>query len=269
MKTTCANCQTTLTHTAVGDFCLRCGIIYHHTDYPDPKPAPVRVTHSFANHTPAHVIDGVTPTQKPKPSLNAAIVPAIKPHTYQSPAAKPSHQHTRADYIRLTSQARPPKAARKSRHRTAKALALTASMGLALAVMIGISWRVSKSDPSPAASRATFAAPNAEPVTVSQSVRIRDEARKRDLGEIATALNIYHSQNGAYPAGSDIGVLTPLQYTNPPYINQINLDPASDPAHNRPVRYSYHSDGVHFQLQAKLEDPTDRQAQNGVYTVSD
>lgn len=93
----------------------------------------------------------------------------------------------------------------------------------------------------------------------------RDDTRKKDLKEIATALEVYHRDNGSYPAGNDISALYPLQYTNPPYISYINYDPSSTESNK--IKYGYSSDGVNFKLTAKLEILTDLDAQDGIYTV--
>lgn len=94
----------------------------------------------------------------------------------------------------------------------------------------------------------------------------RDDIRKKDLKEIATALEVYRRDTGSYPAGGDISALYPLQYTNPPYISYINYDPSSTDANK--IKYGYSSDGANFKLTAKLEILTDLDAKDGIYTVT-
>lgn len=93
----------------------------------------------------------------------------------------------------------------------------------------------------------------------------RDATRKTDLSTLATALEVYKRQQGTYPAGNDISVVYPLQYTTPPYISYVNYDPLSDD--NTKIKYSYTSDGSSFTIAARLEDPSDPDGQSGYYIV--
>ena len=93
-----------------------------------------------------------------------------------------------------------------------------------------------------------------------------DNQRKRDLKEIGTALEVYKQDSGAYPVGTDISAVYPLQYTNPPYIKFVNYDPSSTEAAK--VKYSYSSDGKTFTLKAKLENPQDSDAKDGYFVIT-
>ncbi len=94
----------------------------------------------------------------------------------------------------------------------------------------------------------------------------RDDTRKKDLKDIATALEVYRRDNGNYPLGNDINVLYPLQYTSPPYISYINYDPSSTSTNK--IKYGYSSDGINFKLTTRLEILTDPDARDGMYTVT-
>ncbi len=100
---------------------------------------------------------------------------------------------------------------------------------------------------------------------VATEVTQRDNQRKTDLNSLATALEVYKQQLGTYPAGDDIKVLYPLQYTTPPYITIVNYDPSSD--EDTKIKYNYSSDGTSFTIVARLEDPSDPDAQSGYYVV--
>jgi hypothetical protein len=103
------------------------------------------------------------------------------------------------------------------------------------------------------------------PPEVSPEATERDQKRKDDLNTISAALEVYKQQQGTYPAGDDIKVIYPLQYTTPPYITIINYDPSSTP--ETKIKYAYKSDGSTFTIAAKLEDSTDPDAQDGYYIV--
>ena len=122
---------------------------------------------------------------------------------------------------------------------------------------------------APAASTTPLVTPSVTPApttTPSPEAAKRDDQRKKDLKDIATALEVYRRANGSYPAGNDISALYPLQYTNPPYISYINYDPAST-ASNK-IKYGYNSDGTNFTLTAQLEVKSDPDAKDGVLTVT-
>ena len=93
----------------------------------------------------------------------------------------------------------------------------------------------------------------------------RDTQRKSDLNSIAIGLEAYHKATGAYPVGSDISILSPLEKTAPPFINRVNLDPSS--TEGTPIKYSYSSDGSSFTLSASLENAKDPDAKDGLYVV--
>jgi hypothetical protein len=103
------------------------------------------------------------------------------------------------------------------------------------------------------------------PPEASPEATTRDQKRKDDLNTISAALEVYKQQEGAYPKGSEINAIYPLQYTTPPYIKYINYDPLSD--ENVSIKYLYSSDGKTFVLTAKLEDTTDPDGRDGRYEV--
>lgn len=141
-------------------------------------------------------------------------------------------------------------------------LVLVSTVASTLLVLgIGL-WIVSANKPT----AKPIAAPvsNDSPKASAEALK-RDQTRKDDLSTISAALEVYKQQNGTYPAGDDIKVVYPLQYTTPPYIAIINYDPSSTA--DTKIKYAYQSDGKTFAIAAKLEDPTDKEAQNGYYIV--
>jgi type II secretion system protein G len=87
--------------------------------------------------------------------------------------------------------------------------------------------------------------------------RARDTTRKSDLSIIAKAINLYYSDNGAYPPGA-AGWCTEL--SNPPYpqtrdalktyIAKVPQDPKYA---NVPLDYFYRNNGTGFDLYAQME----------------
>lgn len=138
-----------------------------------------------------------------------------------------------------------------------------------LALVIGLGyWLTSRqSQPAPTAPTAPLADRDAdqEPSDSSAEALERDQKRKDDLNTISAALEVYKQQEGSYPAGDDIKVIYPLQYTSPPYISYINYDPSS--SETKKIKYAYQSDGATFTLAAKLENTGDQDAQDGYYIV--
>lgn len=107
------------------------------------------------------------------------------------------------------------------------------------------------------------------PTNVTQSVdaKQRDAQRKTDLNVIAVGLEAYKKSQGAYPVGTDITVLYPLQKTTPPYIEAVPNDPLTQDENSAALRYGYTSDGTSFTLTAILENKQDSDLKNGLYSV--
>ncbi len=118
----------------------------------------------------------------------------------------------------------------------------------------------------PAVSPSLTPTPQASTPAASDEAVSRDTQRKKDLKEISTALEIYKQEKGAYPVGTDISAVYPLQYANPPYIKYVNYDPLSNDAEK--IKYLYESNGTTFTIKAKLENSKDTEAKNGYYIVS-
>lgn len=137
---------------------------------------------------------------------------------------------------------------------------------LALVAAIGV-WMLSRQNRNQVVPAATNAnQPQVPgPPEASPEATARDQKRKDDLNTISAALEVYKQQQGTYPAGDDIKVIYPLQYTTPPYITIINYDPSSTP--ETKIKYAYKSDGSTFTIAAKLEDSADPDAQDGYYIV--
>ncbi len=93
--------------------------------------------------------------------------------------------------------------------------------------------------------------PEPEPVPVQSN----DDVRVSNVDVLATGLNSYFSLNGMYPGTN--GDLVHVAATASPCVEllSLNLIPAcpSDPA-GEPSFYGYKSDGVTFELTAKLDD---------------
>ncbi len=137
---------------------------------------------------------------------------------------------------------------------------------LALVAAIGI-WMLSRQNSNQVVPAATNTnQPQVPgPPEASPEATTRDQKRKDDLNTISAALEVYKQQQGTYPAGDDIKVIYPLQYTTPPYITIINYDPSSTP--ETKIKYAYKSDGSTFTIAAKLEDSADPDTQDGYYIV--
>lgn len=93
----------------------------------------------------------------------------------------------------------------------------------------------------------------------------RDIKRKADIKEIATALEIYKKDTGAYPVGTSITATYVMSKSTPKYISYVNEDPQS--TKTKPVLYSYRSEGTSFILSAKLENSNDAEAIDGYYII--
>lgn len=94
------------------------------------------------------------------------------------------------------------------------------------------------------------------------SKQSRDAKRKTDLEQIRAALEMYKSNNNAYPATltltisctSPAGLQDPSPGTNV-YLNQIPSDPKCSTATNTP-NYTYSSNTTSYTISAALEDGT-------------
>ena len=122
----------------------------------------------------------------------------------------------------------------------------------------------------------------------TSQIKARDAERKNDLRQIANALEAYMSDHGSYPAAVsgriracsdvvDCSVLADCQWGDTPrefcdsnntvYMKEIPDDVlGSDVAGSHP-HYCYSSDGIYFQLYAKLENSNDPEAK-GPYTCA-
>ncbi len=149
-----------------------------------------------------------------------------------------------------------------------KQVALLAGTVLCLALVAGIgAWMLARQNANrvvPAVTKTNQPQVPGPPKASSEAIS-RDQKRKDDLNTISAALEVYKQQQGRYPAGDDIKVIYPLQYTTPPYITVVNYDPSSTA--DVKIKYAYQSNGTSFTVAAKLEDSTDPAAQNGYYIV--
>lgn len=122
-----------------------------------------------------------------------------------------------------------------------------------------------KAAPSTSSPPTTSSTPT---IQVSGDSAKRDAQRKTDLNTVAIGLEAYKKSTGAYPVGSDISVLYPLQKTAPPYIADIPNDPLTTKDEQAAtIRYGYSSDGTTFTITAVLESKQDSDSKDGLYTV--
>lgn len=102
------------------------------------------------------------------------------------------------------------------------------------------------------------------PNLASGPARGRDSQRKSDLRNIKTALESYYNDNSAYPAAASW--TTDLQ-GGPPYMKAVPTDPKTKAAYTytpAPSGGPYTS----YTLTVNLENTSDKDSTNGVYTVS-
>lgn len=103
------------------------------------------------------------------------------------------------------------------------------------------------------------------PNLASGPARGRDSQRKSDLRNIKTALESYYNDNTSYPAASSLK--TDLEGGSSPYMKTVPTDPKTK------ADYTYTpspSGGPYtsYTLTVTLENKSDKDATNGVYTVS-
>lgn len=102
----------------------------------------------------------------------------------------------------------------------------------------------------------------------AQLARARDAQRKQDLRAISQALELYALDNGEYPV---TGNVTTWRYSTagdtwipglaPYYLKRVPKDPKNNAigpwGENQNYSYAYGSNGLHYNLVAKLENATD------------
>ncbi len=83
--------------------------------------------------------------------------------------------------------------------------------------------------------------------------KARDALRKSDLAQIKTALELYRSDQGSYPAAPLASCGSALSGGTATYMRKIPCDPESN------SNYSYSTTGTTYQLVACLENTSDPQ----------
>ncbi len=83
--------------------------------------------------------------------------------------------------------------------------------------------------------------------------KARDSIRKSDFAQLRSALELYRSDQGAYPASPLPGCGSPLTGGGATYIQKVPCDPSSASS------YSYTTTGTTYQLIACLERTNDPQ----------
>jgi len=118
----------------------------------------------------------------------------------------------------------------------------------------------SSPSPSPSVSISPQISPNLSPtVTSSGKVisNVNDETRKKDLGDLKTALKRYYAEKSSYPQSPTMiktSDKTSILYGAlvPAYLEKLPDDPLAPQYY-----YGYKSDGQSFELTAALEDKSD------------
>lgn len=121
----------------------------------------------------------------------------------------------------------------------------------------------------------------------TSQIKARDAERKNDLRQIANALEAYMSDHGSYPAAvsgrikacstvTNCSVLADCQWGDTPrefcdsnntvYMKEIPDDVIASPP-DQP-HYCYSSDGIYFQLYARLENENDPEAIGHSYSCA-
>lgn len=167
--------------------------------------------------------------------------------------------HSKADEI-LAAAATPEKTSRSSR----SWILIVISICMVGGSILG-AWYLLRPASSPASKTPTPSSTVQPTATPSLDPAKRDSQRKSDLNSIAIGLEAYHKATGAYPVGSDISILSPLEKTTPPFITKVNVDPSS--TESVVIKYAYVSDGSGFTLSATLEKSQDADAKDGLYVV--
>lgn len=88
--------------------------------------------------------------------------------------------------------------------------------------------------------------------------RARDAQRKSDIRQIQSALEIYRSDNGSYPATLPL-CGNPLVYGTNTYMTKIPCDPSGSTYYNGGNYYYSGSGGTTYTLGACLENTADSQ----------
>ena len=250
---TCETCQSPLSRSSEGWHCLSCA----QTEHTQHTGTNIVITTSSKHDSPIHQIN---PPKNPvtsfvTPTIAADVAVASQPTSYK--------RFTNADMV--------VKQRNKIRqHNRKRALSAAYTIGGVLLVssILTLASTPSKAPPSGPRTNSTASLVSPAQKVVDQAAIKRDEQRKADLSEIATALHVYQKTNGNYPVGTDISVLYFMQYSNPSYISRINYDPLGSSG-GKAIKYNYRSDGTHFNLSAQLESTTDPQAQSGIYQLTD
>lgn len=302
----CPNCDNTLTPSVVGYLCVGCGEVhkYYRTDDgtpidPNIKRKPIglessqsaqpvaQIDHTGSQRYKSRLRDRLhrlvvpeLPSSIDDAELKSAEQPLLHPIPDQSvfkPSINKSSTTTATKYqpgqetIPHSQPSGAPVTVEKKSKPFYKILIIIVIVILIMVAIAVAGYMSRKSDSkSPSAAvnlpTSTPAITSSPSGSTSDQATSRDGQRKNDLKEISTALEVYKQEKGAYPAGNDINVIYPLQYTNPPYIKFVNYDPAS--TEDNKIKYIYTSDGQSFTLKAKLEVSDDKDAKDGYYIVT-
>ncbi len=229
-------------------------------------PPPARIEpESATNETPANL-----PTHQSDPPL---VLPPLSSDDAQlladsqaEVAEKPTaHQAAiaKADQLLAAADNSPKKTTKHAPLRNWLMLSATVILLVVSASVFANALHKTTTTPTP-----TITASSTPTAQASSDAIKHDSKRKADLNSIAIGLEAYKKNTGAYPVGSDISVLYPLQKTAPPYITDIPNDPlTSKDEQAAALRYGYSSDGVTFTLTAVLENKQDSDGKDGLYTV--
>lgn len=194
----------------------------------------------------------------PRLSPEAQLLAQARSLSKQSSSPKLDQAHQKADAVLA--------AASQSSKKT-HSFRTPILVGLSLLILGGgliAAWIILKPASPPSSQSTPTQTPTQQPAASKEPAQ-RDAQRKSDLNSIAIGLEAYHKATGAYPVGSDISILGPLEKTSPPYISHINLDPSSTDGSS--IKYGYVSDGSSFTLSAALENAQDVDSTKGLYIV--
>ncbi len=100
------------------------------------------------------------------------------------------------------------------------------------------------------------------PNLFSAQARGRDTDRKNEMKNVQQKLEAHFNDYDSYPVGDDITV---LQQDSPDGL-ELSDDEVQGPRNN--TLYGYESDGVTYELTVTLENESDGDAENGVYTLT-
>ncbi len=270
----CQQCNYHLTRTAVGLMCLSCGYISHDQPSERVQTGTTQGTVTIEQTLPAGTnIDGLLAAVKSsanhralgvakrmiQPQINPDAVIVLSETTQKSTAQAKSSQRALVRDITPNDKRSSP---RRPIGIIVTGFAVVALVGVFVVTSLHLNHQLSShsSGVTGVGIQTALISPKSD-----AAIQQRDAVRKKDLTEIATALQVYHAQIGSYPVGSTFETLFTLLSSNPSYLNQLNHDPSNEKDAKRDYQYS--SNGKNYILRAHLENTNDASANHGNFEI--